>query len=619
MSLIDSKGVNDLQHVADFTQAAASLGIGQNNGRLHSVIAAAEQTGALAAGHMDMGAVENAVTVLKSGNLLPPNFTQTGQMVNLLQAAKNMGMTAANFSEKISTVNQLAQKVGMPSSRESGEQAPKAGTPSDGKAVNWHQLHCKEFDFKDILQLELSQAMNQHARLHVGGTLPEAQDNSKSYVQAVRRNTPITIQYTDGHGNVTTFFKGMVINIKEKMQGGLKYLDIDAVSHSYQLDIQKHSRSYQRSQAPYSYIFERINEMARQYVPNLSGNAVMAPGGEDKETTGRLIVQYEESEWAFLKRLASHFNQGLTVDIRFDSPKIYFGMPPENTRSQQLKATEYHICRDIENYERSSENRRKNSGAAVSENDFTFCEVQSPDILKLGQKVSFLQRDFYVLKMHTSMDKSALNNHYILTTRRGLMQDDLYNDSLAGRSLHGVVKKIANDQVKVHITDIDPKWDDKGQWYFPYTTVYSSPDGSGLYIMPEVNDAVRVYFPNSKEEQAVAASSVNLTPSKRGARTDPNTKIISTVHGKQIIITPQGIQILANDNLLMTLSDEGGLTVKSNKKIRLEAQDDIEITSKTSKIIVNGKNEINLTQSGGNLQMVNNNIQFNGNQVKLQP
>jgi hypothetical protein len=45
--------------------------------------------------------------------------------------------------------------------------------------------------------------------------------------------------------------------------------------------------------------------------------------------------------------------------------------------------------------------------------------------------------------------------------------------------------------------------------------------------MPEVGDNVRVYFPNSQEEQSVAASSVNLTPSKRGERTDPNTKIIS--------------------------------------------------------------------------------------------
>lgn len=500
--------------------------------------------------------------------------------------------------------------------------------PSEGKAINWTKIIFSPYEFKDILSLRLIQEINEHAKLSISGTLTDTPGtDNKDYVQTTNQNTPVVLKYMDVTGKEQILFQGVVTNVKQWTIAGLKHLNIDAVSFSYLLDVKKISRSFQRDGEPYSYIFQRINALAREYVPNLTDSVVKAEDGHDNAITGRLIVQHKESDWQFLKRLASHFNIGLTPAIIFDSPKVYFGLPPQpksedeqdqDTPKLEFNPASYKIYRNTAAFATASSNYRKNSEITFTENDFTYCEAQSLDVLQLGQQVSFLEQNWYIKYICTIMEKGAVNNTYTLTSKQGLMQDDLYNNQLAGISLHGVVKEVVKDQVRVHITEIDQKWDDGSTWYFPYVTIYSSPDGSGWYCMPEVGDNVRIYFSNNKEEEGVAVSSINLTPSKRGTRVDPDTKILSTVYGKQVILTPGGINIIANGNLLMTLTYEGGVSIKSDKKIVFEAEKDIEITSKTSKVLVNGQQEISLKQGGSEIN-IQNDINIKGNKVKIQP
>lgn len=511
------------------------------------------------------------------------------------------------------------------------EDQKKKSAPSEGKAINWYQLVFSKYKFKDILDLKITQGINEHATLFISGILPVDDSNTenKDYVQTTDQNTPVKLKYIDNTGKENILFQGVVTSIKQWTMADVKHLNIEAISFSYLLDVKKLNRSFQRNGEPYSYLFDRINSLAREYVPNAQGDVVTAEEKYEEAITECMLIQYQETDWQFLKRFASDFNIGLIPDITFDSPKVYFGMPPQKEENEEegsddkkagpeFNVSSYRVWRDTAAYATASSNCRKNSGVTLSENDFTYCDAQSLDLLQLGQKVTFLGLTWYVKNIHTFMEKGAINSTYTLTTQQGLMQDDLYNTKIAGISLRGIIKVVTNDQVQVHITEIDDEWDDGSTWYFPYTTVYSSPDGSGWYCMPEVGDNVRIYFPSIKEEESVAASSVNLTPSKRGEREDPDTKIISTVYGKQVILTPGGIQIIANGNLLMTLTDEGGVSIKSDKKIILEADQDIEITSKTSKVLVNGKNEISLKQGGSEIN-IQKDINIKGNKVKIQP
>lgn len=642
--MLNTKGLNDIKSVTNFVTSSSELGLlenGQETKKLQTFLQTAASAGVLAPGKVDLEAVSNIVSTMQTEQILSEKIQEPDKILTLLNSARNLGIHTGNIPEKVTAVLQLAQqagiKLGMQKMPGGTEQQIPGLPPDAGKAITWNRLHFAPYKFKDILELEITQAINEHAYLHIRGALNSMPgEANQDYVQMTEQDTPIALHYTDETGALQCLFQGVVTSIKQQTIAELKYLDIEAYSFSYLLDVKKLSRSFQRHQEPYSYIFDRINQSAREYIPNLSGDALSAQDTEANTVTEQFIIQYKETDWMFLKRMASHFNIGLIPDVTFDNAKIYFGMPPEQESQEsqsdqsaqssdeaqesngpQLLVSSYKIRRDTGLYVIDSDNYRKNSEVTLSENDFTYCEAQSIDILQLGQKVQFLDINWYIKEIHTNMVKGAVNTIYTLTTQQGLMQNDIYHNHLPGVSLHGLVKEVVKDQVRVHITDVDEEWDDGATWFFPYTTIYSSPDGSGWYCMPEVEDNVRIYFRNNKEAEAAAASSVNMTPSKRGSRSDPDSKIISTVHGKQVLITPGGIQIIANGNLLMTLSDEGGLTINSDKKIKLNADDDIAIHSQ-NRVEIKGQSAVSLSQGGGNID-IQDNISVSGHEVKIQP
>lgn len=164
--------------------------------------------------------------------------------------------------------------------------------------------------------------------------------------------------------------------------------------------------------------------------------------------------------------------------------------------------------------------------------------------------------------------------------------------------------------------DIDRGSSTAGAMWFPYSTVYSSPDGSGWYVMPEVGDQVRLYFPDEVEQHAFVASSVDLSSSDPVKRGDPSVKSISTKYGKQLVFTPGAVEVISHDKLLMRLTDEGGIEIISDKKIVLKAEEDIELTSGT-KILMEGMNGIQFKQGGAELNIMDD-VKLSGGKVYIE-
>ena len=79
----------------------------------------------------------------------------------------------------------------------------------------------------------------------------------------------------------------------------------------------------------------------------------------DKASQGaqieKFILQYRETDWQFLKRLASHFNTGLIPDDKFAKPKFYFGVPKKASKGK-LKNFNYRVKKHLGDYRFSSEN-----------------------------------------------------------------------------------------------------------------------------------------------------------------------------------------------------------------------------------------------------------------------
>ncbi|WP_324607972.1 hypothetical protein [Paenibacillus durus] len=232
----------------------------------------------------------------------------------------------------------------------------------------------------------------------------------------------------------------------------------------------------------------------------------------------------------------------------------------------------------------------------------------------LGSPVSFQGQTLYVARAETVIEGGLVVSRYHLRNKQGFECRTVYATQLAGVSLFGKVTKISKDKVQLHL-EIDQGSSSSGSMWFPYSTVYSSPDGSGWYVMPEEGDEVRLYFPDEQEHHAFAASSVDITSSDPVKRSDPSVKSISTKYGKQIVFKPGAVEIIGSGQLLMRLTDEGGIEINSDKKILLKAEEDIEIRG--SKVFIEGDEGVDLIQAGATLQIMDN-VTLKGGKVNIE-
>ena len=80
---------------------------------------------------------------------------------------------------------------------------------------------------------------------------------------------------------------------------------------------------------------------------------------------------------------------------------------------------------------------------------------------------------------------------YVVKEASGFRCKETFLHDIAGASLRGKVIGVEGEKVQVHL-DIDEDQDAGGAYWFPFSTLQSSSDGSGWYYMPENGDCVDV-------------------------------------------------------------------------------------------------------------------------------
>ena len=64
-----------------------------------------------------------------------------------------------------------------------------------------------------------------------------------------------------------------------------------------------------------------------------------------------MLLQYEESDWVFLRRLCSHFGGYLMTDAADSRGRVYFGTP-DNRYGTELEKQDYVLVKDLLHYAR---------------------------------------------------------------------------------------------------------------------------------------------------------------------------------------------------------------------------------------------------------------------------
>ena len=458
----------------------------------------------------------------------------------------------------------------------------------------------------------------------------------------------------DNTGNSTEkiFLNGVIkeLQINETTAGALT-VEITAISKSVLLDRIPRYRSFQDPTLTYLAIAEEING---NYGTN-DGKIVNV--GEDMQTVPRMTIQYNETDWEYLKRIASYTGQ----PVMAYSDKVFVGffknMP---VQTPNLKYSQFG-------------KRTKEERTYFKITGTEFYPVATPIKLKTRNRVSGeeVENDYYVLENKIYNEGNTLKCEYILGKQTDYFVDPIPHEKIRGavieartihiartddsKSEHGrtdgssdnlegktigakplnkYIEKSenqnANVKERVKASDIavmtlnlteglmdlgenGQSFEDKyaGKSYFPYVTPYSKTN-TGFTPAPEVNDRVALYFPSGNETKAFVIGALNNDGNGRFTdvanrnyhvgESDFNmvlaTNSLSTSAAESISqsasnISEQAREIRENAENIANMSNNHTEIIKNKKMIAANSVS--QVTQGNTIIQSNGDTEINST------------------------
>lgn len=485
--------------------------------------------------------------------------------------------------------------------------------------ISFQNMIVMPYEVEELLDVRIEHQINKHSTFYFKALLPDGKKDS--YVKSSKQGDNVSLMINGTEGQSDILFQGMVQDIEVTSIHGAYYIEVYAISHSYILDVEKKSRSFQDKQMTYS-------DLVQQVVSDYT-KAVINDEATEGASIGQLIVQYEETDWEFLKRLASHFHTGLVNDVHFDYTNCYFGVPNKN--KMELEALNYSVKHSAGKYLKLL----KSEISDLQEQDFIYYQVDTESPVNIGDEVQFQGQTLYVYHIQANMEKGIFVYHLTLATKKGMIQPFQWHDRIAGCSLNANIVEIQNDRVKVSMEIDEVSMHSPGELcFFPYSTIYSSQDGSGWYCMPEIGDHVRIYFPDSIEEHSYAISSVHeeVDPSMQqnednfsngkssaggdysGKRDNPSVKSLRNQNGKEIRLAPEGIYVIA-DGTTLTLTDDDGVCIVSDQNIEFKSDHSIILSAEEDVNIV-GITGVDLSCNETASIKIEENVNVTGQEVK---
>lgn len=451
------------------------------------------------------------------------------------------------------------------------------------------------FHFYSYLSFECIKEINHHGSLKITGMV--ADKDILEYERLTDKEQWISVKLIGENKEEKVFFNGILTAWEVNKMSGNNILTIEIHTGSYLLDIEPHIRSFQLDTLLYSEIIE-------QCLAETNGKFIMLDKRDIK--TDKFLLQYQETNWEFLLRLAGNAKTVLMPEYSTEGKKIYFGYQQGKTEIE-IDSNYYKTKRIIEKYKEENADDYRNLKIL----DMQEYVVISREIYPLGETVYFRNLKMIISKIVTYLRGSELYHEYYLATHKRVCLPNIKNQRVKGISLLANVLKVEKTRVQVRI-QCDEGMGAGGCRWFDYSTVYSTPDGTGWYCMPEIGDLVRVVFPDNDENNAYVMSSVHL--SVAGERENPDHKSWKNKHNKEILFTPDTLVFRNNEGLILELSDQKGIMIQSNKDIILNADKKIQLTSRDSEVNIGANTSLSMNQGSAKIEM-NDSINICGGKI----
>lgn len=456
--------------------------------------------------------------------------------------------------------------------------------------VTYKDLFFSFGEIISILDLKISQSPNQHAELSVTALLDAELGDSLFYEMP----QTVALKYLDEEGE-QTLFRGALTGHSMYREGEHRVLTMKMLDSTYWMDISRETRCFQNLSMTSHQVIDRI--LSEYSSPDCIKSIPDEPIGE-------LIYQYEETDWEFLCRFLSKYSDNIYAGATGDGIQIMAGL---SLQAEDVEWDKYpfRMKKDLDRYRLLKQNGREE----LLQTDFISYVVTSYDVLPIGSQITYRSDPWFISHLKRSLEGGILMNRYELTQKKGLTVMRKYNERIAGISVDGKVDAVSRDKIQVTLAQ-DRLQCPEGKYWFPYSTVAASSDGSGWYCMPEKGESIRIYFPTCVEAEAYGVTNI-----KGNSKGNPDVRSIRSPYGSQVKYKKDGILIeTGSHGGYISLGKDGNMTIKSEEGVGLSAG--IEIRFEAPEIEVNSETEVNLKNDGGSdILMTPDDVTLHGQEI----
>ena len=436
------------------------------------------------------------------------------------------------------------------------------------------------FAMEKILDFQTWEEPGEHARGNFRLLLSENETGINSM------NAPIQLL---GQGNTAgALFSGYPEKVEIKEERGYRIADIQAVSGTILLDQKKSNRVFQKKVQTYMGIANTITA-------DTEHSACILPGSDMQ--TGGTLIQYQETDWNFLKRMASQLGLPLVPDISYYYPRFYLGLP-EGEKKELGEILSCEICFDGRYYAVSGR-------CTVDRKDFICYDVVTGTRLSLGDRVTYEGRELTVSRKKTELVRGEVLFTYRLAGESYTRVAPEENPDYTGMSFVGEVTAACGERVELAF-DMDRASAGGNSYGFAPAT------GNLMYCMPQVGTKAALYLGSGNEAQGVVSGCIRTNGASCEGTGSPEKKGFCSEHGKGMSLYPQSMGMDGGEAGKLTMEDGSGTLLGSSGSLLLLAKEGIRLESMTG-IAVHGVSDIMVLCGAGTSSLcVNGSVDMMG-------
>lgn len=411
-----------------------------------------------------------------------------------------------------------------------------------------------------LQSFEFTVKPNVHAEARLNVLLEDTGEETDAILERMNGEAIKAVEISaDGSEMYPPLFTGMIRNCEIRHEGRSREAVIYAVSGSIQLDIIKKSRSYQDTAMSYKEIISDV-------LKDTQNTAVLYTA--ENKMLDKPVIQYQETDFSFAVRLASHQNTCIYPDINDSRPRLSYGLP-EGRDKGEISPGIYQM-------------------GTNSKDALQFYEITCGDNYYIGDTVWFDKKRLKVCSKKGILQKGLIYFSYVLAAGSWIRREKIYHPLFPGISLKATVLQCRQEYVKLHL-DIDQDQDKEKAYSFLWKPV----TGNLMYCMPEAGTKVYLNIAGREEGDAHAVSCIRENGAVCQDTQAPERRFLSNESGKNIKLHPDNLEFQGrekdNSHSLLGLRDNQGVTLQTNQAFTVKADGEVQFRGK--KVILSSAQE----------------------------